>query len=238
MHYPADKPYTSRVFYLGKEWCDKHKDWHEIARRAALSVRRVDFDVEGFKGQPRRGIYLTAELHSLLAKAALNRGLSTSELVREAVHLDYLNPLKLDWRRMATCEKKKQIIVRFSPVEWDWILSRCANIGLSISQYIRLVSSAFIKPLPLPLPIAKKPFKPYSLFLSKENSEEFARTASFYGYTSPGLLRQLLNLNAFPLSQAMTANYLKRLLKPASFLTPINFLLAFICPLRADFLTF
>ena len=222
MHYPADKPYTSREFYLGKEWCDKHKDWHEIARRAVLSVRRVDFDVEGFKGQPRRGLYVTSDLHSLLAKTALNRGLSTSELVREAVHLDYLNPIKLDWRCMARCEKKRQIIVRFSPFEWDWILSRCADMGVSISQYIRLTSSAFIPPLGKPLPIACKPFKAYCLFLSKDNSNEFERTASFYGYTAPGLLRQLLSLPYFPVSHSLSATYLKRLLKPASFLTPID----------------
>jgi hypothetical protein len=222
MHYPADKPYTSREFYLGEEWCDKHKDWHDIARRAVLSVRRVDFDAEGFKGQPRRGIYLTEELHSLLANTALNRGLSTSELVREAVHLDYLEPIKADWRCMARCEKKKQIIVRFSPFEWDWILSRCADMGLQISQYVRLISTAFVKPLPKTLPIARKPFKAYCLFLSKDNSEEFDRTASFYGYTAPGLLRQLLSLPSFPPSQRLNAMYLKRLLKPASFLTPIN----------------
>ena len=222
MHYPPDKPYASREFYLGKEWCDKHKGWHDIARNAVLSVRRVDFDVEGFKGQPRRGIYLTEELRSLLANTALMRGLSTSELVREAVHLDYLNPIKLDWRCMARCEKKRQIIVRFSPFEWDWILSRCADMGLSISQYIRLISTAFIKPLPQPLPIARKPFKAYCLFLSKEDSREFDRTASFYGYTAPGLLRQLLSLPCFPASQRLNAMYLKRLLKPASFLTPIN----------------
>jgi hypothetical protein len=123
---------------------------------------------------------------------------------------------------MARCEKKRQIIVRFSPFEWDWILSRCADMGLQISQYVRLISTAFIKPLPKTLPIAKKPFKAYCLFLSKDNSNEFDRTASFYGYTSPGLLRQLLSLPYFPASHSLTATYLKRLLKPASFLTPIN----------------
>lgn len=222
MHYPPDKPYTSREFYLGKEWCEQHKDWHDIARKAVLSVRRVDFDTEGFKNQPRRGIYLTEELHSLLANTALNRGISTSELVREAVHLDYLNPIKLDWRCMARCEKKRQIIVRFSPFEWDWILSRCADMGLQISQYIRLVSTAFIKPLPTPLPLGKKPFKIYCLYLSKEDSRAFERTAHFYGYTSPGFLRQLLSLPSFPLSQSLNATHLKRLLKPASYLTPID----------------
>ena len=60
------------------------------------------------------------------------------------------------------------------------------------------------------------------LVLSKENSSEFDRTASFYGYTAPGLLRQLLSLPCFPASQRLNAMYLKRLLKPASFLTPIN----------------
>ena len=222
MSYPENKPYAYRDFYLGEEWCDHHKDWHDIARKAVVSVRHVDFDVEGFKGQPRRGIYLTEELHASLAKAALNRGLSSSELVREAVHLDYLNPLKLDWRCMARCEKKKQIVTRFSPFEWDWILSRCADMGLQISQYIRLISTAFIKPLSQPLPIARKPFKAYCLFLSKADSNDFDRTASFYGYTAPGLLRQLLSLPYFPPSQRVNAMYLKRLLKPASFLTPIN----------------
>jgi hypothetical protein len=185
-------------------------------------VRRVDFDAEGFKGQPRRGLYLTSELHSMLSKTALDRGLTTSELVREAVHLDYLNPIKLDWRCMARCEKKKQIIVRFSPFEWDWILSRCADMGLGIAQYTRLVSSAFISPLVETLPIARKPFKAYCLFLQKKDLEEFDRTASFYGYTAPGLLRQLLSLSYFPASHSLSATYLKRLLKPASFLTPID----------------